>query len=236
METLAIKHHGAIQGVTGSCHEICLADNFGILVDCGLFQGAETWGQGASPSRLQIDFPISHIKALVVTHVHIDHVGRIPYLLAAGFKGPIVCSQPSAQLLPLVLEDAVKVGFTRDAELVKRFLGVIRKRVIGIPYKHWFSLLDENARSLRVRLQPAGHILGSAFLSLMCLLIQAGVRAHRRWVPTPSVGVLCFLVIWERLMRLCCRRRSRQIDAILWLLRVLMGIVCMRIGKAERLG
>jgi Cft2 family RNA processing exonuclease len=87
----------------------------GILIDCGLFQGAEVSGSGSSFEQLQIDFPISHIKALVVTHVHIDHVGRIPYLLAAGFDGPIICTEPSAHLLPLVLEDAVKIGFTRNA-------------------------------------------------------------------------------------------------------------------------
>jgi metallo-beta-lactamase family protein len=97
-----ILHHGAVNGVTGSCHELRYgtADENGILIDCGLFQGAELSGSGDSHAeQLQIDFPISHIKALVVTHVHIDHVGRIPYLLAAGFDGPIICTEPSAHLL-----------------------------------------------------------------------------------------------------------------------------------------
>jgi len=164
MTGLTIDHHGAIDGVTGSCHELRLGNDFGVLIDCGLFQGAETSGAGADSNQLQINFPIAHIKALVVTHVHIDHVGRIPYLLAAGFKGPILCSQPSAHLLPLVLEDAVKLGFSRDPALVTRFLGVLKKRLIALPYKHWFSLLDQPGRSLRVRLQPAGHILGSAYV------------------------------------------------------------------------
>lgn len=61
--------------------------------------------------QLEIEFPVEHIQALVVTHVHIDHIGRIPYLLAAGYKGPIYCSQPSALLLLLVLEDALKIGY-----------------------------------------------------------------------------------------------------------------------------
>src|SRR5690606_42054445 len=67
-----------------------------------------------------IDFSLDGIKALVSTHVHIDHVGRIPYLLAAGFKGPILCSEPSAKLLPIVLEDAFKLGFSRDQKRVER--------------------------------------------------------------------------------------------------------------------
>lgn len=164
MDAWTLLHHGAVRGVTGSCHELRLGDDFGVLVDCGLFQGAETSGTGADAGSLQIDFPIAHIKALIVTHVHIDHVGRIPYLLAAGFKGPVLCSQPSAHLLPLVLEDAVKVGFTRDPALVSRFLGVLRKRLVALPYQQWFSLLDEPGRQVRVRLQRAGHILGSAYV------------------------------------------------------------------------
>jgi len=164
MEAFSILHHGAVRGVTGSCHELRLGEDYGVLIDCGLFQGAESSGQGADAENLQIEFPIGHIKALVVTHVHIDHVGRIPYLLAAGFRGPILCSQPSAELLPLVLEDAVKVGFTRDADLVKRFLRTLRQRIIGLPFDHWFNLLDDGGRRLRVRLQRAGHILGSAYV------------------------------------------------------------------------
>ena len=119
---LEIRHHGAVNGVTGSCHELRLADGPGVLVDCGLFQGAETSGTGAGANQLKIDFPIEHIQALVVSHVHIDHVGRIPYLLAAGFRGPIVCTEPSAQLLPLVLEDAMKMGITRDERQLQRFV------------------------------------------------------------------------------------------------------------------
>lgn len=69
-----------------------------------MFHGAETSGKCADFERLGIDFPVGHIGALIVTHVHIDHVGRIPYLLAAEFRGPIDCSEPSVRLLPPVPE------------------------------------------------------------------------------------------------------------------------------------
>ena len=157
---MKIYHHGAVNGVTGSCHELKINEDFGILIDCGLFQGAETSGKGASENKLEIDFPIGHIKALVVTHVHIDHVGRIPYLLAAGFEGPIYCSEPSAALLPLVLEDAIKVGFTRNRQLVERFLTVLKKKIIPVPYGQWHSVSSD----LDIKLKPAGHILGSAYV------------------------------------------------------------------------
>lgn len=157
---MQIHHHGAVNGVTGSCHELKINEHFGILIDCGLFQGAETSGKGASESKLEIDFPIEHIKALVVTHVHIDHVGRIPYLLAAGFDGPIYCSEPTAALLPLVLEDAVKIGFTRNRQLIERFLKVLKEKIIPIPYGAWYLVSPE----LDIKLKPAGHILGSAYV------------------------------------------------------------------------
>jgi metallo-beta-lactamase family protein len=157
-----IKHHGAVSGVTGSCHELVVGSS-GILIDCGLFQGEET-SKGAGASNLAIDFSISHIRALVVTHVHIDHVGRIPYLLAAGFDGPIICSEPSAIMLPEILEDALKIGFTRDRALIERVLGLIRSRLVPVPYEQWHSVFDGRNESLSVRLQRAGHILGSAYV------------------------------------------------------------------------
>ena len=159
---IEIKHHGAVNGVTGSCHELQLS-GFGVLIDCGLFQGQEQ-GRDSSAKSLEIDFPVDHIRALVVTHVHIDHVGRIPYLLAAGFDGPIICSEPSAIMLPEILEDALRIGFTRDRGLINRVLDKIRSQLVPLPYNHWHEVFSGNSESLNVRLQRAGHILGSAYV------------------------------------------------------------------------
>lgn len=159
---VTVLHHGAINGVTGSCHELRLADGRSLLVDCGLFQGAELSAEDGPEKQLEIEFPIDGLVGLVVTHVHIDHVGRIPYLLAAGFRGPIFCSEASAQLLPLVLEDALKVGFTSDVSLIARFLEQIQSQVIALPYKQWQSV----GEGVSIKLQPAGHILGSAYVEV----------------------------------------------------------------------
>ena len=133
-----ITHHGAFRGVTGSCHQLLLGGERSLLIDCGLFQGAETAPDGQSgPDRLEIPFPVAGVQALVVTHVHIDHVGRIPWLLAAGFKGPIYCSEPSARLLPVVLADAFAMGVTRDARLVERYLRMVEARLRPLPYGQW---------------------------------------------------------------------------------------------------
>ena len=163
---LDIKHHGAVEGVTGSCHELFVDDENSVLVDIGLFQGAETSGAGADSNRLEIEFDVSAVRALVVTHVHIDHVGRLPYLLAAGFDGPIYCSKPSAELLPLVIEDALKVGVTRNASIIEACLDRLAAQLVPLEYKQWESIpLETKVSNVQVRLCRAGHILGSAYVT-----------------------------------------------------------------------
>lgn len=160
-----IIHHGAVDGVTGSCHEYQLAPDYAVLIDCGLFQGDEQ-GSG-SKDNLSINFPIDHIRAMIVTHVHIDHVGRIPYLLAAGFTGPIYCSEASAHLLPLVLEDALKVGVTRDEQLIAGFLRAVGRQIVPCKFNTWLPLPVGYAElTPQFRLQKAGHILGSAYVEI----------------------------------------------------------------------
>ncbi|MEB0043669.1 MBL fold metallo-hydrolase [Pseudomonas sp. MH10] len=161
MQYPEVIHHGAIEGVTGSCHQLQLNATISVLIDCGSFQGAEADSQGVDKS---LGFPIDTIKALVVTHVHADHVGRIPSLLAAGFKGPILCSEPSAKLLPLVLEDAFKFEFGRDEQQLSQYLDLVNARIIALPFDHWFNLAQTPELYCRVRLQRAGHILGSAYV------------------------------------------------------------------------
>ncbi|MDO9521463.1 MAG: MBL fold metallo-hydrolase [Pseudohongiella sp.] len=159
------KHHGAAGGVTGSCHRYEASPDTHLLVDCGLFQGQDVT-KSDHHAQHRIEFDISAIQALVVTHVHIDHIGRLPYLVAAGFKGPIICSEPSARLLPLVIEDALKVGFTKDEALITRFLAAVKHLLVPIPYKQWHTVTDNDQITLKVRLQRAGHILGSAYVEV----------------------------------------------------------------------
>ena len=165
---MEILHHGAVGGVTGSCHELRVGDSDAILIDCGLFQGAENSGEGAHAGNLAIEFPIDRIRALIVTHVHIDHVGRIPYLLAAGFRGPIYCSAPSAKLLPVVLEDALEVGVTRNRELISRVMQALKKMIHGVPFGQWQPVEVAGGTPLAVQFRRAGHILGSAWVDCRC--------------------------------------------------------------------
>lgn len=155
---MRVVHHGAINGVTGSCHELFITDKRSILIDCGLFQGDDAKERGET----QIDFPIDSISSLIVTHIHLDHVGRIPHLQAAGFNGPIYCSPPTAKLLPLTLEDALRVGVTRNQKLIERYLQDLRRLIRPMPYGKWHKIDG----GVEFRLSPAGHVLGSAIVEV----------------------------------------------------------------------
>ncbi|MDR5899039.1 MBL fold metallo-hydrolase [Halomonas vilamensis] len=161
---LDILHHGGAEGVTGSCHQLILNHDHSMLIDCGLFQGEDEAQD--SFEQLNVDFDISTLNALIVTHVHIDHIGRLPYLLAAGFAGPILCSIPSATLLPLVIEDALKIGFTRNARLIEQFQAQLERQLVPLPYGQWHTVVDAGDMTTRVKLKRAGHILGSSYVEV----------------------------------------------------------------------
>src|SRR5690554_3917021 len=160
-----IEHHGAVNGVTSSCHQLHLTPNTSALIDCGLFQGAEISQSGTQAGNMAIEFPLAGIQALIATHVHIDHVGRLPWLIAAGFKGPVYCTEPSAMLLPTVLEDAFLLGIRRDAQLAERFIKQVEPMLRGAPYREWITVIRRDDLVLRIRFQRAGHILGSAWVA-----------------------------------------------------------------------
>ena len=154
-----IIHHGARTGVTGSCHEIRVGTH-GLLVDCGLFQGEE---KGRS---LDIEFPIDHIRALLLTHCHIDHIGRLPWLLAAGFRGPIYATEATAALLPLMLEDGLKIHLGLNKAQCEKFTGLVQGLLKPIPFDCRVELILPSGELVSICFRPAGHILGSAYIEL----------------------------------------------------------------------
>ena len=151
---MQVIHHGAHEGVTGSCHQLFFNDKRSLLIDCGLFQGQDARDR----DETRIEFSIEGIQGLVLTHVHLDHIGRVPYLLAAGYKGPIYCTPPTAKLLPLMLEDALRLGVTRNKRLIARFLQDLKHHVRPLGYNKWHKLDG----GISLRFLPAGHVLGSA--------------------------------------------------------------------------
>ena len=158
-----ISFHGATREVTGSCY---LIDNgkTRVLVDCGMFQGSAF--ADANNFR-DFGFDAKTIDALIITHVHLDHCGRIPKLVKEGFRGKIYTTPPTAQLIMLVLEDAEQV---MEDDYRREFRPKLYERVDVEKVRDLFVLTDYSRRvkldGLSFRFRDAGHILGSAFVEV----------------------------------------------------------------------
>lgn len=170
---MQVHFHGAAGEVTGSMHLVEAAGKR-LLIDCGLVQGSpEADARNFAP----FPFEPSEVDALLLSHAHIDHCGRIPRLVMAGFNGPIYTQRATADLLPIMLMDSASLQ-ENDAERANR------KRKPGQPqamplytredvrttlpllrpvdYNKPTSLFD----GIEMTLRDAGHILGSAIIEL----------------------------------------------------------------------
>lgn len=171
-----IQSFGAAETVTGSCHFLQLKQGPQILVDCGMFQGSAekraTEGFGFDPKEVDI---------LLITHAHLDHVGRIPKLLIDGFNGRIIALRPTMELAEVVLLDSAKIAEEDYATALKK----ARRRGDEAKVKEPLytnedvrAVFDSNiqyaeydkpialAQDVQVTFRNAGHILGSATLQI----------------------------------------------------------------------
>jgi metallo-beta-lactamase family protein len=178
--TMRITFCGAAGEVTGSCYLI-ETRSARILVDCGLYQGRDaTDGKNRNLAGL---VP-RNLDAVVLTHAHLDHCGRLPLLTNHGFRGKIHTTLATADFARLVLEDAAYLQ-AADVERQNRRrlrqgkppieplytagdLAAVENRFRGLPYGEERLV----APGCRVRLSDAGHILGSA--SVRMTLEEAG--------------------------------------------------------------
>jgi metallo-beta-lactamase family protein len=151
---MSITFHGAAQRVTGSC-SLVSAGKAKVLVDCGMIQGDE---DSAELNREPFPFDPAELDAVVLTHGHLDHVGRTPRLLDAGFKGPIFTHAASAQLAEIVWRDSVRLS-VYDGEPLYDEEGVARTVQRFQPLRYG---QEAEVDGMKIRFSDAGHILGSA--------------------------------------------------------------------------
>ncbi|WP_084781425.1 MBL fold metallo-hydrolase RNA specificity domain-containing protein [Salinivibrio sp. SS2] len=161
-DMLTVTHHGGYHTVTGSCHQLDIKPSgLRLLIDCGQYQGDE-----AREARGHLNG--KGIDALILTHAHIDHCGLLPWLLAAGFSGPIYCTEATAALVPLLIDDTLKLQLNMRHGDRQRILERISQLMVYLPYNTWHRLKpkQKGQSATYLRLQPAGHILGSAYVEL----------------------------------------------------------------------
>lgn len=170
---MKLKFCGAAREVTGSCHLLTLDDGFRILLDCGLYQGND-----ADMESFNKKWPFSprDVDALVLSHAHIDHTGRVPKLVADGFRGKIYATHATRDLCSLMLVDSARIQEgdaayhnkkrLRDHEEKPLYTVEDAQRAMrqfaSFSYEQWFHVHPD----VRVMYRDAGHILGSASVML----------------------------------------------------------------------
>lgn len=179
---MKIKFCGAAREVTGSAHLITLNDGFKILLDCGLYQGGDDDGQaGDGKSMAGFNekwlFDPKEIDCLVLSHAHIDHTGRVPKLVADGFGGKIFSTHATRDLCAIMLLDSAKIqegdaayhnkkkGFNepeRQPLYTMENVSQAMRQFASYNYEQWFHIHPD----VRVMYRDAGHILGSASVTL----------------------------------------------------------------------
>lgn len=164
-----IKFLGGTGTVTGSRYLLNIG-KFRLLFDCGLFQGLKELRL-----RNWDEFPVdpSSIHAVIISHAHIDHTGYLPRLVKQGFNGPIYCTEPTAELMEIMLMDSAKLqeeeaafalskGYSRHANPEPLYTSQDAQSVFpllkSLPYAKKININNNVAISF----SDAGHLLGSA--------------------------------------------------------------------------
>ncbi|HEY5971660.1 MAG TPA: MBL fold metallo-hydrolase [Pseudoxanthomonas sp.] len=170
---MQVEFHGAAGEVTGSMHLVVAAGKR-ILLDCGLMQGSrEAEARNADP----FPFEPAQIDALVISHAHIDHIGRVPLLVKRGFGGPIFIQQAGADLMPVMLLDSASLAES-DAERANRKRQPGEAEVLPLYARAdveqamrqvrplAYGLRQEILPGVEIAFRDAGHILGSSITEL----------------------------------------------------------------------
>jgi len=187
-----IEFYGATGEVTGSCHIVSVAGSK-ILLDCGMLQGNR---QSEARNALPFPFDPAAIDAVVLSHSHIDHSGRIPFLVKSGFNGPVYTQKASRDLSRIMLKDSAYLS-EREAEWENRKRERKGLKLVEPLYTvqdakaamRQFKGIDYGVRTkiapgITLRLSDAGHILGSSIVELW--LEENGVQ--RKLVFSGDLG------------------------------------------------
>ena len=175
-----LAFHGAAGTVTGSCYELAVGRRR-LLVDCGLFQGSRSI---EALNREPFPFEPERIDAVLLTHAHMDHSGLVPRLVASGFTGAIWCTEPTADLLSVMLPDGARIqeqdaarrnrraDRADEAPILPLYTAEDAERASELVRTVALEQDFEPAPGITARFWNAGHILGSASAEV----VAGGIR------------------------------------------------------------
>jgi len=167
-----LEFFGAAREVTGSCHILRVAGKT-VLLDFGMFQGRR---RESREKNLRIPVRVEQIDAVVLSHAHIDHAGRLPLLVREGYRRVVFCTPATRDLCAVMLADSAHIQ-EKDAEYLSRHMKTyapplyqqrdvaeLMKHVVAVPYDEPWEVVP----GVRATFVEAGHILGSASVVLEC--------------------------------------------------------------------
>ena len=176
---MQLEFFGAAGEVTGSCHILTVGGRR-LLLDCGMIQGGATADER---NRASFPFDAAQVDAVILSHAHIDHCGRLPLLRNRGFRGPVYANPACRDLVRILLADGATMA-ERDAERENR-----RRKKAGDPrqVEPLYTLEDAQAAIARLAAVPIdpGFVLNEiTLLRLRALMAQArgdeaGYRDYR---------------------------------------------------------
>lgn len=170
---MKISFLGGTGTVTGSKH-LVEAGQKKILLDCGLFQGLK---ELRLLNRTPFPLSPSAIDAVIISHGHLDHVGYLPVLVKHGFRGHIFCTEATAEIMKIILQDSARIqmeeaerarreGYSRHADPRPLYTAEDVEAVFPLIRIVAFGDMIDLSDRISFRLTPAGHILGASVISL----------------------------------------------------------------------
>ena len=161
---MRLTFYGAAGEVTGSC-TLVETDGARLLVDCGMFQGSKF---SEDDNYTAFPFDPATIDAVLLTHAHLDHTGRVPKLVAHGFRGPIISTKPTLALADIILNDTLEVMKYHEKKMRHPMLFTAsdlertRQTFQGISYGEPIAVVS----GITATFSDAGHILGSSHIQI----------------------------------------------------------------------
>ncbi len=180
---------GGYRQVGRSCHLLTTKDSK-VMIDCGVDVGSQD--NGTPYLNAPEVMPLDQLDGVVITHAHLDHCGLVPALFKYGYRGPVYCTAPTRDLMSLLTLDFIKValGEAKKPPYESQHIREMVKHTIPLKYGETTDISPD----VRLTLQNAGHILGSAVThfhvgnGMYNIAITGDIKFEKTWLFNAAVN------------------------------------------------